>query len=113
MKVQASSARRKIFAGIFNYQIPRLQNYAIFLELDLRGLAVGLRGLKELARRETEHPGQNVRGERLNLRVQVAHHCVVITPRILNRVFCLAQRSLQLSEFLRSLELRIILRDRE
>src|ERR1700736_3267776 len=70
-------------------------------------------GLEELAWLEIEHAGKNVGREGLDLRIQVADHSVVIAARILNRVFGLAQRALQLSKFLRRLQLGIILRNRK
>src|SRR5580693_6043190 len=72
-------------------------------------LAVGIRGLEELTRREVEHAGENVRGEYLNLGIEVAHHRVVVATRVLDRVFRVAQRALQLGELFRCLQLRIIL----
>ena len=53
-------------------------------------LAVGFGGLEELARREIEHAGENIRGEDLNLGVEVAHDCVVVAARVLDGVFGLA-----------------------
>src|ERR1022692_5216444 len=56
-------------------------------------LAVGLGGLEELAGLEVEHAGQNVGGENLNPRIQIAHHRVVVAPGVLDGVLRLAQRS--------------------
>src|ERR1035438_9565893 len=67
--------------------------------------------LEELPLLEAEHPRQNVGRERLYLRVEVAHDGIVVTARVLNGVFDLAEGILQLRELLRSLQLRIILGD--
>src|ERR1035441_10336542 len=67
--------------------------------------------LKELSLLEAEHPRQNVGREGLYFRVQVAYDGIVVTARVLNGVFDLAERILQLGELLRSLQLRIILGD--
>src|SRR5579863_10401309 len=79
------------------------------LELHCHRLAVSFTRLKELPRLEAEHARQNICGERLDLRVQVTHHRVVVAAGVLDGVFGLAQRSLQLREFLRGLQLRVIL----
>src|ERR1700680_5320495 len=47
-------------------------------------LAVGLGGFEELAALEAEHASENIRGEHLNLRIQVAYHGVVVAARVLN-----------------------------
>ena len=73
---------------ITNSPITESQN---FLELYRDRLAVRFRGLEELAWSEAEHSGKNVGRERLNFRIQIAHHRVVITPRVLNRIFRLAE----------------------
>src|ERR1700722_8739175 len=70
------------------------------LELHGYWFAVGFAGLEELASLEVEHAGQNVGGEHLYFRVQIAHHGVVVTARVLDGVFRLAQRALQLRELL-------------
>ena len=60
------------------------------LELHRHRFPVRGRRLKKLPLLESEHPGKNVRRERLNLCVQIPHHRVVIAARILDRVFRLA-----------------------
>src|ERR1035441_8653529 len=81
--------------------------------LEFHGYRFAVRGVrfKELALLEAEHPCQNVSREGLYLRVEVAHDGIVVTARVLNGVFDLAEGILQLREFLRSLQLRIILGD--
>ena len=59
------------------------------LELHRHRLAVGSIHFKKLPRLEAEHTGQDISRERLNLGVQVAHHSVVITASVLNRVLSL------------------------
>src|SRR5258708_4536550 len=49
------------------------------------------RNFEELALLESEHVGEDIRRELLNLGVQVADHGVVIAPRILYGVFDLGQ----------------------
>src|SRR5262245_10238289 len=56
-------------------------------EADSRYLALGRRvNFKELAGLETGKAGDDVRRELLNFCVQVAHDCIVITARVLQRV---------------------------
>src|ERR1700739_4342646 len=43
----------------------------------------GCGNLEEFARLESQHVCENIRGELLDFGVQVAHHGVVITPRVL------------------------------
>src|SRR6202044_1221252 len=75
----------------------------IKLELHSDRLAIGLGGLEELARGEVEHSGKDVRGERLDLSIEVANDGVVVAAGVLDWVFRLTQRFLPLREFLRSL----------
>src|SRR5580693_6676116 len=87
----------------------RYRPWSSGLELHCYRLAVGSIHFEKLPRLEAEHAGQNVSRERLNLGVQVAHDGVVITAGVLNRVLSLTQGTLQLGEFLGSLQLRVIL----
>ena len=52
--------------------------------------AVGGLHLEELPLLESEHAGQNVGGERLDLRIKVAYHGVVVAPRVLDGILSLA-----------------------
>src|SRR5216110_3087976 len=64
------------------------------LEADLGGLALRFTAqLEELARREAERAGDQVRGKLRDARVQVAHHRVVVAARVLHRVLDLAEAS--------------------
>ncbi len=66
------------------------------LELHVgNGAFGGIGDLKELPLLEVEHPRNDVGRERLNFGVEVAHHGVVVTARILQRVFQLGERLLQ------------------
>src|SRR5713226_8102923 len=77
-------------------------------EADFGSLALCRRGdLEEFARLESQHVGENIRRELLDLGVQVAHHGVVIAPRVLHGVFDLRQGILQRSKALDRAELRI------
>src|SRR5947207_5057707 len=83
-------------------------------EADFRGLALGgCAYLKKLAWLEAQHAREDVRGELLDLGVQVADHRVVITPGILHGIFDLAQRVLQRCKTLNGAQLRICFRQRE
>ena len=64
---------------------------------------------EELPLLEAKHPGHDVGRERLDLRIQVADHCVVVAARILNCIFHLAQRVLQLGKLFRSSQLGVVL----
>src|SRR5207245_9152402 len=65
------------------------------LEADLGGLALRFTAeLEELARREAERAGDQVRGKLRDARVQVAHHRVVVAARVLHRVLDLAEARL-------------------
>src|SRR5207245_1201424 len=78
------------------------------LEADLGGLALGFTAeLEELARREAERAGDQVRGKLRDARIQVAHHRVVVAARVLHRVLDLAEARLQLREVLRGAQLRV------
>src|ERR1700734_3564082 len=56
------------------------------------GLAAGgVGGFEELARGGVEPAADYVRGERLNLRLQVEPHAIVVTARVLDGIFGLAQ----------------------
>src|SRR5574340_271796 len=68
---------------------------------------------EKLARFEIEHAGDDVRWKLRDLRVEVAHHGVVITARVLNRVLDLIERLLQLVEALHGPQLRIRFGQRE
>ena len=70
------------------------------LELHRHRFAVGGGHFEELPQLEAEHSGQNIGRKGLDLRVQVAHHRVVVAARVLDRVFRLAERALQLGELL-------------
>src|SRR5260370_22635460 len=77
-------------------------------EADLRCFPLGRRGdFEEFTRLEPQHVCEDVRGELLNLGVQVADHRVVIAPRVLHGVFDLRQRGLQRREALNRAKLRI------
>src|SRR4051812_27938290 len=78
------------------------------LELHRYRLAVRCGHLEKLFLLEAEHSGENVRRKRLYFRIQIANDCVVVAPRILNGIFGLAERTLQLGELLRRFELRIV-----
>src|SRR5216110_1452756 len=84
------------------------------LEADLGGLALRFTAqLEELARREAERAGDQVRGKLRDARVQVAHHRVVVAARVLHRVLDLAEARLELREVLRGAQLRVGLGERE
>src|SRR5438093_10393528 len=53
-------------------------------ELHRDRLTVRLGCFEELPQLETEHPGKNIGREGLNLGIQIAHHSIVITPRVLD-----------------------------
>src|SRR5262245_35164376 len=83
-------------------------------EADLRCLALlAACELEELAGLETEGARDDALGELRDLRVQVAHHGVVVPPRVSDRVLDLAQRPLQRGEALDGAQLRIGLGQRE
>src|SRR5712692_3148524 len=79
-------------------------------EADLGCFALGWRGdLEELARLEAEHPGDDVRRELSDLRVEVADGSVVVAPRVLDGVFDLGQCVLELREAFHRAKLRVSL----
>src|SRR5438105_5523923 len=67
----------------------------IVLKLDSNGLALRHRGLEKCFRSKSECARQQVRGKRSDLRIEVAHHGVVVPPRILDIVFQAVERILQ------------------
>src|ERR1051326_7423178 len=110
VKMQNRIASRAIFRRFFklpNFPITNLQNSSKF---NLHWLPVGRCSLKKLPLGKSEHPRQYVCREGLNLRVQIAYHRIVIAACILDLVFRLTERSLELREFLGSFELGIVLR---
>src|ERR1700730_1777624 len=63
---------------------------------DFRRFPLGRGGdFEEFARFESQHVGENIRGELLNFGIQISDHGIVITPRVLYRIFNLRQRSLE------------------
>src|SRR5438132_5317618 len=83
-------------------------------ELHLRDRAVGLvRELEVLLRREAEHPGEDVRRERLERGVVVAAVAVVEAAGERDLVLGRGEVLRQVLELLHGLQLRVILRDRE
>src|SRR6266436_1687726 len=77
-------------------------------EADFGRFPFGERGdFEELARLESQHVRENIRGELLNFGVQVADHGIVIAPRVLHGILDLSQRGLQRREAFNSAELRI------
>src|SRR2546428_2064017 len=76
-------------------------------EADLGHFTLGGHGhFEEFARLEVEHPGEDVRGELRDFGVEVAHDGVVIAPRVLECVFDLGERALQLREAFHGAKLR-------
>src|SRR2546422_10378870 len=64
-----------------------------------RSFTLGGHGhFEEFARLEVENPGEDVRGELRDFGVEVAHDGVVIAPRVLECVFDLGERALELRE---------------
>src|SRR5438128_841990 len=83
-------------------------------ELDLReGALRRVLYLEVLLGREAEHRGEQVRRERHQLRVVVAHVPVVEAARELDLVLGVAEVFLQLLEGLHRLQLRVVLGDGE
>src|ERR1700693_4685768 len=91
----------------------RLAFRSMVLEFHCHRFAISRVHFKKLPGLEAKHPGQNIRREGLDLGIQIAHHGIVVAAGVLNRVLSLTQRTLQLSEFLGSFQLRIILRHRK
>src|ERR1017187_8750624 len=69
--------------------------------------------VEELLLLNVEHTRHDICREGLDLGVQVAHHRVVITARVLDSIFQSAQRTLQRLELLRGAQLRVSLGYRE
>src|SRR3990170_5133117 len=83
-------------------------------EADLGRFALrGVGQLEELARLEGEKAGDEVRGEHLDLGVEVAHHGVVVAAGVLDGLFNLAERVLELREALDGAQLRVGFGQRE
>src|SRR5216684_952893 len=78
------------------------------VEAHLGRFAFGWSGhFEELARLEAEHVGKDVGRELLNFGVEVAHHGVVVAPRVLHGVLDLGERILKRSEAFDGAELRV------
>src|SRR6266478_4008660 len=73
----------------------------------------GGRDFEKLARFETQHIGEDVRGKLLDFRVEVADHSVVVAPRVLDVIFDLRQRVLQRGETFDGAQLGVGLGKRE
>src|SRR5262249_46875837 len=86
-RISANNVKKRLSAGCFSKIIASIAS-----ELHRHRLAVGIGHLEELARLESEHARQNIRGEGLYLRIQVPHHRVVVATGVLDGVFHLAQR---------------------
>src|SRR5712692_561950 len=83
-------------------------------ETDLWGFPFRRSGnFKELPFLEAQHIGKNVGRELLDLGVEIAHHRVVIAPRILDGIFNLRKGILQRGEAFDGAELRIGFGERE
>src|SRR5579863_7787585 len=81
-------------------------------EADLGNFPLGRRAdLEELAGFEIEHVGDDIGRELRDLRVEIADHRVVVAPCVLDAVFDLVQRLLELIEALDGPQLRIGLRE--
>ena len=63
--------------------------------LDRLALGIGQIAAEEIHRREAEHARDDVRRERLDLRIQVAHHAVIKPPRGLDLIFGVRELALQ------------------
>src|SRR5438309_11068912 len=82
-------------------------------EADMRDFAFRRsRDFKEFAGFEIAHAGDNVGGELLDARVEVAHGSVVIAARVLQGVFDLVQGGWELGTVVRSAKLRVGFRER-
>src|ERR1700674_2501624 len=78
------------------------------VEAYLGRFALGRSGnFKKLARFEAEHPRKDIRGELLDLGVQIADDGVVVAARVLYRILNLRKGILQRRETLDGAELRI------
>src|SRR6266852_2375475 len=77
------------------------------VEAHLGRFAFGCSGhFEELARLEAEHVGKDVGRKLLNLGVEIAHHGVVVAPRVLHGVLNLGERILERSEAFDGTKLR-------
>src|SRR5262249_37727749 len=81
------------------------------LELHRHRFPVGSCSFEVLPLLEAEHASQNIGRKRLNTAVEVADHGVVVTARVLNRIFRLIQRTLQLRKLLGSTKLWVSFRN--
>src|SRR5690348_9705096 len=102
-----TSKERKSAEDYPRYETSMERSHSL-LKLYCHRLAVRRGRLEELPLGEAKHSSENIRWEGLNLRIQVANHGIVVAARILDRVFSLSQRILQLSKVRRSFQLWII-----
>src|ERR1700674_5862331 len=65
------------------------------------------RDFKEFTRLEAKHVRNDVGGELLDLRIEIANDGIVVTASILNSIFNLGQRRLQGGETFDGAELRV------
>src|SRR2546422_791707 len=101
-------ARRSRIPGLIGPASPALLSGGA--EADLGHFTLGGHGhFEEFARLEVEHPGEDVRGELRDFGVEVAHDGVVIAPRVLECVFDLGERALELREAFHGAKLRVSL----
>src|SRR6266404_1827368 len=77
------------------------------LEADLGQLALARRGLEELELVITHGAGDKVGGNRRDRRIEIPHYRVVVTPRVLDRVFYGSELRLEIAKPARRLELRV------
>ena len=77
------------------------------LERDLRQLAIARRGLEELELVITHWPRDEVRGNRRDRGIEIAHDGVVVAPGILDSVFYGSELCLEIAESAGRLELRV------
>src|SRR5205807_6216236 len=83
-------------------------------EVDTRNFAFGRsRDFEELARFEIAHARNHIGRKLLHAGVEIAHRSVVITARILQRVFNLVERGLKLGKVVRGAKLRVGFRERK
>src|ERR1700693_1091698 len=103
----AASATRKIAStgrldGIETIPLRRAA------EAHLGNLALGwCADLEELARLEVEHARENIGRELRDFCIEVAHDGIVVAPGILEAVFDLTERGLELREAFTGAELRV------
>jgi hypothetical protein len=69
--------------------------------------------LEELSRPKPERTRDQIGGKLCDLRIEVANHCVVIPPSVLDVLLDLGETPLEREEALRRLEIGICLRQRE